>query len=79
MLKTSINYTAIAAMSSIQAGIKCSSYYLTAEIFREYNRNGVMSVSAARLLVPALSEMSDGIRAVSDEAGTNGCCRCHQA
>ncbi len=79
MLKTSINYTAIAALSSIQAGIKCSSHCLTAEIFREYNRKGVMSVSAARLLVPALSEMSDGIRAVSDEAETSGCCRCHQA
>lgn len=79
MLKTSINYTAIAAMSSIQAGIKCSSHCLTAKIFREYNRNRVMYVSAVQLLVPVLSEMSDGIRVVSDEAETSGCCRCHQA
>lgn len=38
-----------------------------------------MSVSAARLLVPPLSEMSYGIRAVSNEAETSCCCRCHQA
>lgn len=37
-----------------------------------------MSISAAWLLVPLLSEMSDVIRTVSDEAETSCCC-CHQA
>lgn len=79
MWNTSINYTAIAAISRIQAGIKCSSHCLSAEIFSQCNRNRVMSISAARLLVPLLSEMSDVIRTVSDEAETSCCCCCHQA
>lgn len=78
MWNTSINYTAIAAISRIQAGIKCSSRCLSAEIFSECYRNRVMSISAARLLVPLLSEMSDVIRTASDEAETSCCC-CHQA
>lgn len=64
----SINYTAIAGTSRIQVGMKCSSHCRCAEIFSEYNRNRVMSVSAARLLVALLSEMSDGIRSASNEA-----------
>lgn len=69
----SINYTAIAGTSRIQVGIKCSSHCRCAEIFSEYNRNRIMSVSAAWLLVALLSEMSDGIRSASDEAWTSCC------